>query len=160
MEANNSRKKSLLPLESNLTDTQVLALYHAGRIPYVTASVAEEAEAIRQRLPKKLRRHYNAQVMLKAIREDLIVMTDDGHLRWNHESSTLLAYFCGRMWCGDKAVCCRHGSRKIWKRGNRPFLETELELLFGVPHLRQLREKRFFLTIPNDAQLIDSLFFT
>lgn len=158
MEAEKIPMTSLQPLEGNLTDKQVLELYHAGRIPYVVASEQGATARAQRMLPKKLRRYYDPRVMQRAIDSNLIIMTSAGRWLWNHDSRTLLAYFCGRMWCGDKAVYCHHSHCMIWKRGRRTFYDAELEQVFGVGSLRQLREQRFFLKVPNDAELIDSLF--
>lgn len=119
----------------------------------------ELAELIKN-LPIKLRKGVREDVLVCAINEKVIELTEDGKLRWLLESKTLHAYFCGRMWCGDEATYNRRRRTYAWKRGRRAFPTRDIQRLFGESGLRNLRYKRELRTPPEGFELIDSLFDT
>lgn len=152
--------KTLIPLKGDLTDEQVLELYHSGRIPYVTA---EEADIILTRLrsimPLRLQRGINFEPLVDAVQKDLIRITDDGLLEWTQGSKTLLAYFCGRMWCGDSSHYSNMSHARVWDRSQtNAFPEKDLATVFGESSLRTLRKNRDMCPLPNGWEMIEEIF--
>jgi len=94
-----------------------------------------------------------------AVEKGYIVMTEDGHLAWRMGSSTLLAYFLGRLYSGDYSRYSKVKDGKVWLRGKKPFPATELQELFGEPCLRKLRQNREGRLLPENYELVDQLFF-
>lgn len=117
-----------------------------------------EPAALVKKLPLKLRICIREDILIAAIRESYILVADDGHLQWQLESKTLLAYLCGRVWCGDSSAYFKRRDAHVWKHGKRHFPEHALEELFGVQGLRNLRRQRNLLPPPEGFELIDSLF--
>lgn len=82
----------------------------------------------------------------------------DGHYKWK-ESKALLAYMCGRIYCGDKPGYDEREEKTYWKFGRTEFFpETELNALFGVKALGQSRTNRKDLAVPQGSNKIDDLF--
>ena len=84
-----------------------------------------------------------SESVLAAIDKKLISFTDTG-LKWER-SNVLLAYFFGRLICGDtikKGVMDQKMYYFVGEYGSDPFPEKELENLFGVTSLRQARNNR------------------
>ena len=102
----------------------------------------------------------NSEAFNKAISNGYIQPQDDGHLKWTLGSQTLLAYFMGRLLCGDYGKFCKRKKAKVWVKGNRTFPDKNLCELFGVNTLKQLRQKRTLQAIPDYSELIDNLFDT
>lgn len=117
-----------------------------------------EPAALVKQLPMKLRNNLRKDVLLAAIEEDYICITADGHLQWQLESKTLLAYLCGRVWCGDKSDYLKRRDAHVWTQGTREFPARDLEALFGVSGLSNLRRHRKLSSSPEGFELIDSLF--
>lgn len=93
-----------------------------------------------------------------AVEEGYIKMKMDGHLEWMLGSSTLLAYFLGRLFAGD---CSRYSNArggKVWLTGKRTFPAKELQDLFGQKTLRKLRHNRDGRLLPEHFELVDELF--
>lgn len=53
------------------------------------------------------------------------------HYKWK-ESKVLLAYMCGRIYCGDYPECIKMETKTYWKFGMELFPDTELCALFGI----------------------------
>ena len=117
-----------------------------------------EPAALVKQLPLKLRISLREDILMAAIKESYILVADDGHLQWQLESKTLLAYLCGRVWCGDTSAYLKQQHTVRWKHGKRHFPEQALEQLFGVTGLRNLRRQRNLLPPPEGFELIDNLF--
>lgn len=83
---------------------------------------------------------------------------EDGCLVWKLENKTLLAYFLGRLICGDKPVYIKRKGTCIWKQGNIDFPFLIVKLVFGLTTLKRLRRQRENRTVPENSQLIDNLF--
>ena len=152
--------KTLLPLKGNLTDEQILELYHSGRIPYF---IAEDVDIILARLrsimPQRLLRGIDIEPLVDAVQKDLIRITDEGLLEWTPESKTLLDYFCGRMWCGDSSHYSIRAHARVWDRSQtNAFPEKDLTTLFGESNLRTLRKNRDLCPLPNGWELIEEIF--
>lgn len=119
---------------------------------------SNEQAGLVKNLPLKLRISLREDVLLAAIEEEYIRVTADGHLRWELESKTLLAYLCGRVWCGDKSNYLKRRDAHVWMQGTRELPEHDLEALFGVSGLSNLRRHRKLSTSPDGFELIDNLF--
>lgn len=100
----------------------------------------------------------HAEAFDAAVAKGYIAMTDDGHLAWMLGSTTLLAYFLGRLFSGDYGWYSKGKGGTVWIRGKKAFPATELQQLFGVKTLRKLRENRDSRLLPENFELIDKLF--
>jgi len=100
-------------------------------------------------LRKKLR---NSDVFIRACEENLIVC-EDGKWTSYFENKSVLSYFCGCCFCGDKAV-----GTKLFKGKHRMPI-SKLEALFGVDNLREGRKKYYERNISESCEDIDFLFF-
>lgn len=111
-------------------------------------------------LPMKLRVGLRVEVLCAAVEEGLLSVTAEGRLVWMLESKTLLAYFCGRMWCGDTPIYNRRVGGHVWKSGGGRFPSKDLVALFGVGNLRTLREQRCtnVAVLPAGWELVEKLF--
>ena len=118
----------------------------------------EELAELVKHLPLKLQAGISVQVLERAIEERVIAITPAGRLEWKLESKTLLAHFCGRMWCGDTLTFNKRVRQYKWKFGAGRFPGKDLEELFGVGGLRDLRRKREFRTPPAGFELILKIF--
>ena len=117
----------------------------------------EVAELVK-RLPTKLRINVRAEVLQQALQEGLLTVTDDGRWVWQLPSKTLLAYFCGRMWCGDMPCYSQRAQAWLWQGGQGRFPRKDLVALFGVRNLRTLREQRFMALLPNGWEQVEKIF--
>ncbi len=109
-------------------------------------------------LPKRIRERADIKVISAAIEDRLIDITEDGQLVWLLKSKTLLAYFCGRMWCGDSAryqSCCHTW---VWERNGVVFPEKALNNLFGEKSLRTLRKNRDLCVLPKGWERVEKIF--
>lgn len=94
-----------------------------------------------------------------AVERGLIKVADDGnHLKWTLGSKVLLAYFCGKMWAGDRGVYSVRKKRKVWRNGDMLFPGKELDRIFGLDSLKQMRHNRKNMPLPNYHYLVDNLF--
>lgn len=73
------------------------------------------------------------------------------------ESQVLLAYFCGKIYCGDYVKVGKMDS--TWKAGNEAFFpEKALGKLFSCPNIGISRRKQLEGTPPKGYQRIEQLF--
>lgn len=124
----------------------------------ISHSTHEALAALVRQLPLKLRSRANADVLAAAVAEHVIDLTPEGQLVWRLGSKTLLAHFCGRMWCGDTLVYNPRRRSWRWQLGEGNFPEKDLCRLFGVQGLRNLRRQRDLCAPPCGFELIDRLF--
>lgn len=85
-------------------------------------------------------------------------MTESGsHYQWNEkESKALLAYMCGRIYCGDMPE--HHDGYDIWKIGRvKSFPDTALNELFQEKELARSRSTRINHTTPYNSTVIDEM---
>lgn len=85
-------------------------------------------------------------------------MTESGrHYQWNEkESKALLAYMCGRIYCGDMPE--HHDDYDIWKIGRvKSFPDTALNELFQEKELARSRSTRINHTTPYNSTVIDEM---
>ena len=90
-----------------------------------------------------------------AIEAGLMNQTANGY-EWT-ESQVLLAYFCGKIYCGDYVKVGKMDS--TWKAGNEAFFpEKALGKLFSRPNIGISRRKQLEGTPPKGYQKIEQLF--
>ena len=121
-------------------------------------NVQNELAELVKLLPKKIRQRANVEVIAAAIEENLLRITEDKRLMWLSENKTLLAYFCGRMWCGDSTHYYSDCRSWMWERGKVMFPEKDLNFLFGVRNLRTLRKNRDLCIPPKGWELVERIF--
>ncbi len=150
-------------LHGILKNQQVLAEACGVKLPFMEDgmptfnNMCEKSGGVK--LPRKLQvRMLSDSAFDMAVEEGYIRMTDDGHLVWMLGNNTLLAYFLGRLFCGDSAYFSRGRGMRIWQKGERCFPAAELQRLFGVSTLKQLRQKRCCRALPEHYELVDKLF--
>ena len=69
-------------------------------------------------------------------------MKEEGsHYKWT-ESKVLLAYMCGRIYCGDYPERLKMETKTYWKFGMELFPDTELCVLFATSDIGQSKQKR------------------
>ena len=70
------------------------------------------------------------------------------------KSKVLLAYFCGKIYCGD------YIKNDIWKAGQEGFFpDKQLSMLFNSPDLGASRRKKLMDNAPIGYKFIDRLFY-
>ena len=102
----------------------------------------------------------NTEALDKAVEAGYINVQDDGSLKWTLGSETLLAYFMGRLFCGDFGQYSRRMNAKVWMQGDRTFPSKDLCRIFGVKALKQLRYRRRKSVLPDFFEYVDNLFVT
>lgn len=102
----------------------------------------------------------NSEALSKAVEKGYVEVREDGTLAWMLESNTLLAYFCGRLWCGDKGMYSRRKKAMLWQVGDAAFPAVALGKVFGCTSLKQTRQRRKNMVLPEHFELIDYLFDT
>lgn len=126
--------------------------------PRVSSLDQELVAELVKRLPIKLRIGVRAEVLMAALQEGFVTVSDDGRWQWQLESKTLLAYFCGRMWCGDTPLYSQRARGWVWQVGQGRFPRKDLVALFGVRNLRTLREQRYMGMLPVGWELVEAVF--
>ena len=79
----------------------------------------------------------------------------DGKYKWN-KSKSLLAYMCGRLYCGDRIERVRN--EDVLRRGMSGFPQYECMELFGCDVASYRHQQHNKGTIPNRFQLINAMF--
>ncbi|MFA7140176.1 MAG: hypothetical protein WC126_04090 [Proteiniphilum sp.] len=117
-------------------------------------TVANEGAVV---LTGMLNTELTVKVFAKAIEAGY--MSEKGsHYKWN-DSKVLLAYMCGRIYCGDKPEYSETDEKSYWKFGRMGvFPDTELSNLFEMPDLGQSRSNRKDLAVPAKSKEIDKFF--
>ena len=117
-------------------------------------SVSDEGAVV---LTGMLNTELAVKVFAKAIEAGY--MSEKGsHYKWN-DSKVLLAYMCGRIYCGDKPVYSDMDEKSFWKFGRLGvFPDTELSNLFEMLDLGQSRSNRKDLAVPAKSKEIDNFF--
>ena len=110
-------------------------------------------------MPMKLRLDMlNPHAFDLAVIKGYIKPGEGNTLAWQMGTNTLLAYFLGRLFCGDTPVKEQRRGALIWKQEQRPFPGKALEQVFGVRNLRILRAGHKFGKVPQGHLYIDELF--
>lgn len=122
-------------------------------------------EELEHLLPIELRlrlglRPGSREAFFRAYTEGFIAVREDGLLRWTPENVTMLAYFCGRLWCGDSPLYIRLRETYIWNTGKRKLPAKAIEQLFGVKNLSVLRCQNKKSQLGEFLLSIDTLFDT
>lgn len=128
------------------------------KVQEATSTDPELVAELVKRLPIRLRATVRAEVLKAALQEGLLSVDDEGRWHYMLENKTLLAYFCGRMWCGDTPVYSKCTRGYVWQEGEGCFPRKEVEELFGVSNLRLVRKKRFMAQLPAGWELIEKIF--
>lgn len=97
------------------------------------------------------------QVFARAIEKGLMEEVGN-HYKWN-ESKALLAYMCGRIYCGDYPKYSARDVKSYWKPGRTEFFpESDLNALFQETALGQSRQNRKGEAVPMGSKKVDDLF--
>ena len=97
------------------------------------------------------------QVFTRAIEKGLMEEVGN-HYKWN-ESKALLAYMCGRIYCGDYPKYSARDVKSYWKPGRTEFFpESDLNALFEETALGQSRQNRKGEAVPMGSKKVDDLF--
>ena len=108
-------------------------------------------------LPDKLNTPLARRIIKRAIADEFMEV-QDGTLKWN-KSVVLLAYVCGRIYCGDKPEFQKRKQKYYWRLGKGArFPDGLLQALFGVKNLGGARQKNRDTTVPDGAELVDKWF--
>ena len=115
----------------------------------------EEEEHVE--LPGRLNTPLALQVFARAIEKGLMEEVGN-HYKWN-ESKALLAYMCGRIYCGDYPKYSAREVKSYWKPGRTEFFpESDLNALFQETALGQSRQNRKGEAVPMGSKKVDDLF--
>lgn len=120
---------------------------------YERTSPQPERVVLPERLDTELARTVFARAIKAGFMEEIGV-----HYKWKL-SKALLAYMCGRIYCGDKSEYSEKEEKSFWKYGSLGFFpDVELSALFGQSELGQSRQNRKDMVIPQKSHEIDKLF--
>ena len=108
-------------------------------------------------LPDKLNTPLARRIFKKAITDEFLEV-QDGTLKWN-KSVVLLAYVCGRIYCGDKSDFLKRKGKYVWRfgKGGR-FPDVALKLVFGIDNLGGARRKYKNSSAPDGVEQVDKWF--
>ena len=79
------------------------------------------------------------------------------HYSWKG-TKALLAYMCGRIYCGDFPEYSKYEQKTFWEFGNGLFPDAELNALFEQTGIGLSRQNRRDMPVPTNAGEIDKLF--
>ena len=100
----------------------------------------------------------NKSAFAAAVKQGYIELGEDGYLEWKLGGKTLLAYFLGRLFCGDNSAYSTRKSGMVWTPGKGVFPGAQLAHLFNAPSLKIIRKRRSYGQLPEHFELIDILF--
>ena len=89
----------------------------------------------------------------KAITKGYITLKPDGTYEWN-KTNRLLAYMCGRLYCGDRVREDKNDYTTEYKKGRGTLPAKELKKLFGA----DVGKTRDNIDVPGHYDIIDELF--
>jgi len=108
-------------------------------------------------LPEKLDNKLARKIFQKAI-DDHFMEIQDGKLKWK-KTTVLLAYVCGRIYCGDKSQFYKREQYSCWRLGDGGrFPDSALQSFFGVNHLGVSRQKNRDVKTPEGSEHVDKWF--
>jgi len=143
-----------LPFGENAFDSIINNVYAERK--EILSNVDVERKEVR--LPLILQKlMLNKAAFDYAVEEGYVQMGEGGCLTWHLGNSTLLAYFLGRLFCGDYCVISR-SKGAVWTRGEGVFPASELQRLFGISTLGKLRQKRANMTLPENYKFVEEIF--
>ena len=109
------------------------------------------------KLPDKLNTELAMKVFNKAL-EDEFLKVEKGKLKWK-KSTALLAYMCGRIYCGDFSQYYKRENCYRWKWGDEGRFPTSLlESLFDTKNIGQSRQNGKNDIAPDGSVHVDSWF--
>ena len=124
---------------------------------YSQLSDGENGNAPKFVLPPHLNTDVAQKVFSAAIREKLLKW--DGHSYYWSDTSALLTYLCGRIYCGDYSAYSSEKRIYTWKKGKKgDFPDKELKAFFGYSNMGTYRNGRIDNGSPNGYQKIDEIF--
>lgn len=134
----------------------------------ITISQTEEATLCKDAddpvvlLPRELKRKLIHRAAFRRAFERGYLTLENGKIISHFKTNSLLTYFLSRVFCNDKSDYKLGYVR--WIKGNKPFPEKELYLLFGIRNLREIRKshvtEKNYKKIIKDYEMVDNLFFT
>lgn len=134
-------------------DSPRLAQYYADKQP----KQPEPQRELKDLLPEKLKTDEAIEVFQRAVEANLIEIMPNV-LKWN-ETNALLAYLCGKLYCGDTIEIDPTTKEYKIKRGETFLPEEPLNSLFGVKNLGQSRRQIIrALGLPEGHERVDELF--
>lgn len=107
-------------------------------------------------IPRRLNTTLARKTFSKAIYAGYISVNGT-HLIWN-DSTVLLAYMCGRIYCKDRSEKVPHDNKYCWEKGQDGFPNAELSRLFQREGISQARLNRNSATVPKESEEIDIFF--
>lgn len=116
---------------------------------------AEQGQSNNQELPQEILTINNTEkerLIFGRALEKRYMTLENGKYKW-HKSYSLLAYMCGKLYCGDRVV--EADDETTLNKGDRQMPKTAVERLFGV----NVAGNRYALkNPPKDYWIIDELF--
>ncbi|MBQ6190713.1 MAG: hypothetical protein IJK51_00260 [Bacteroidaceae bacterium] len=123
------------------------------KLPQPEHEEVEEHVELQGRLNTPLARQVFALAIENGLMEEV-----GNHYKWN-ESKALLAYMCGRIYCGDYPKYSAREVKSYWKPGRTEFFpESDLNALFQETALGQSRQNRKGEAVPMGSKKVDELF--
>lgn len=107
-------------------------------------------------IPRRLNTPLARRVFTKAV-EAGYISVNGTRLIWN-DSTVLLAYMCGKIYCKDKAEKIAYENKYCWEKGRENFPNADLTRLFQREGIGQARLNRNSETAPKKSEEIDKFF--
>lgn len=108
-------------------------------------------------LPKKLNTKLAKKIFMKA-KDAGFIEIEGGKMKWK-KSIVLLAYMCGRIYCGDTPQYFKREQCNRWRFGKSGrFPDRPLQTLFEVKSIGQLRLNGRNMKVPDGSDVVDSWF--
>ena len=122
----------------------------------IAAVATESAQGVPDSLPPRLDTELARKVFAKAIEKGYMEEVGS-HYSWK-DTKALLAYMCGRIYCGDIPEYSKYEQKTFWEFGNGLFPDAELNALFEQTGIGLSRQNRRDMPVPTNAGEIDKLF--
>ena len=150
------RNVAAIALAKGVTLPEVMAFANGSALPDDDNNNNNNNRVAPMPLPEGLKHRVRDKRALERALERGYVVPLSNHWAWTAGSKRLLAYFMGRLLCGDYTKSS--GGTAVWKQGRGTFPDRELTRLFSMGSLRSLRKNGFFSPLPQGHEMIDSLF--
>ena len=121
-----------------------------------SAQGVPDSEHDKVTLPPRLDTELARKVFAKAIEKGCMEEVGS-HYSWK-DTKALLAYMCGRIYCGDIPEYSKYEQKTFWEFGNGLFPDAELNALFEQTGIGLSRQNRRDMPVPTNAGEIDKLF--
>jgi len=107
-------------------------------------------------LPLGLQRKLIHRAAFRRAFDEGYLCVENGRIVSQFGSPWALAYFTGRCFSNDKSrKILKH---RVWVKGDRAYPATELNALFGMRNLREIRKSHLKNEIPEWFECVDNLF--